>query len=173
MSRVARVLEELQAERGLRVEDLDGDETFMTILVEASKAALGTHIEEKLALLAGCVKSAALPENRDDFIAMRYLRYVEDLSPEHFLVLTYLADPLKWYEKHGIDRPVVTGPRRYALDNARIGLPGEVLDIVLSDLGERGLADVAGLGGIVSENAVYGSLATPRGRELMRFVQAF
>lgn len=65
----------------------------------------------------------------------------------------------------------MSAPRRQALNDAQIPLPAEVIDIVLSDLQARGLADTGMLGGMVSENSVYSELATARGRELMAFVQ--
>jgi len=159
--------------KGIDLEALSTDEGFITVVIEASKAALGTHIEGKLQLLANCVESAALPENNDDFIAMRFLQYVEELSPEHFVVLTYLADPYRWYERNGIERPAITGPRRAALDNAELPVEGDVLELVLADLDQRGLANVGGLSGIVTENAVYGTLSTQRGVQLLKFVQLF
>jgi hypothetical protein len=73
--RVGERLRRLE-EEGVHVDP--DDEGFITIVVEATKAALGTHIEEKLEPLANCIQSAALPEPRDDFMAMRLLLYVEE-----------------------------------------------------------------------------------------------
>lgn len=160
-------------QNGIDLEALGTDEGFVTIVIEATKAALVTHLEEKLVLLANCIESVALPEGRDDFLAMRFLQYVEELSPEHFIVLTYLADPYRWYEQHGITREPIMGPRRYAMDNAQLPVVGEVLELVLTDLDQRGLANVGGLGGIVSDNAVYATLSTERGIQLLKFVELF
>ncbi len=169
--RVAAKLRELE-DRGVDLSELADDEGFITLLIEASKAALGTHLEEKLDLLANCVASAALPSDRDDFMAMRLLQYVEELAPEHFVVLTYLADPRAWYDAKGIDRPTgVMGPRRNHLERANTGVTGDELTIVLEDLERLGLANSSGLSGMVSESAQLDALATERGRLLLTWVQ--
>ncbi|MGD9752150.1 MAG: hypothetical protein AB7W59_14255 [Acidimicrobiia bacterium] len=169
-----RVADRLRAleDRKVDLSGLADDEGFITVLIEASKAALGTHLEEKLDLLANCVESAALPSDRDDFLAMRLLAYVEELSPEHFVVLTYLASPGNWYDRRGLDRPTgVMGPRRNHLDRAGTGVEGEELTIVLEDLQRLGLANSSGLSGMVSESAQMDPLITERGRLLLDWVQ--
>ena len=169
--RVAEKLRDME-EREIDLSGPGSDEGFVTVVIQASKAALGTHLEQKLDLLASCVSSAALPGDRDDFIAMRLLQYVEELSPEHFVVLTYLADPGGWYDAKEIDRPKgVTGPRRNRLEQADVGVLGDELAIVLEDLERRGLANCAGLSGMVSDSAQMDGLATERGRLLLSWVQ--
>lgn len=169
-----RVADRLRAleDRQVDLSGLADDEGFITVLIEASKAALGTHLEEKLDLLANCVESAALPSDRDDFLAMRLLAYVEELSPEHFVVLTYLASPSNWYDRHGLGKPTgVMGPRRNHLECAGTGVDGEELAIVLEDLQRLGLANSSGLSGMVSESAQMDPLITERGRLLLDWVQ--
>lgn len=105
-------------------------------------------------------------------MAMRLLQYVEELTPEHFVVLTYLADPEGWYDMKGLDRPTgVMGPRRGHLDRANTGVGGDELEIVLEDLERLGLANSSGLSGMVSESAQLDALATERGRLLLAWVQ--
>lgn len=169
--RVAAKLRDLE-EREVDLSGLADDEGFITVLIEASKAALGTHLEEKLDLLANCVASAAVPADRDDFMAMRLLQFVEELGPEHLVVLAYLADPGGWYDAKGIDRPKgVMGPRRPHLERANTGVTGDELTIVLEDLQRLGLANSSGLSGMVSESAQLDALATERGRLLLAWVQ--
>ncbi|MGH9248161.1 MAG: hypothetical protein ACRD0W_01385 [Acidimicrobiales bacterium] len=164
------------ADRLRRLEEQDvhidaDDEGFITIVVEATKAALGTHIEEKLELLANCVESAALPEQRDDFMAMRLLLYVEELSPEHFVVLTYAADPEGWFDGKGLAKPTFTmGSSRHVLDAAQLDVQGDVLEIVLRDLADRGLADTL-RGGTMTAHGAWQPLTTDLGRLLLKFVQ--
>jgi hypothetical protein len=167
---VARKLQRLE-DRGVLIDDLAHDEGFITIVIEATKAALGTHIEEKLELLANCVESAALPEQRDDFMAMRLLLYVEELSPEHFVVLTYAADPEGWFDGKGLAKPTFTmGSPRHVLDAAQLDVQGAVLQIVLRDLADRGLADTL-RGGSMTAHGAWQPLTTDLGRLLLKFVQ--
>lgn len=70
------------------------DEAFQTILIAATKAALGTHLEKKLSLLAAAVQSSADAVGRgdDEFMAMRFLRWVDELEPIHFEILGAIRD---------------------------------------------------------------------------------
>ena len=54
-------------------EQILDDEVFQTIVLQATKAALGTHLEEKMRLLAAAVRSSAdiVGRGGDTFMAMR------------------------------------------------------------------------------------------------------
>lgn len=70
-------------EHNLDAETLAEDERFVTAVVHTTRIAVGTHIEEKLRLLAGCLTSVAL-DPPTDFLTDRFLRWVDELSIEHF-----------------------------------------------------------------------------------------
>jgi hypothetical protein len=79
---IDRSLDELLGHK-LDAEALCEDERFVTAVIHTTRIALGTHIEEKLQLLAGCLTSVAL-DPPSDFLTDRFLRWVEELSLEHF-----------------------------------------------------------------------------------------
>lgn len=70
-------------EHGLDPETLGQDERFVTAVIQTSRIAYGTHIEEKLKLLAGALTSVGL-KPPTDFLTDRFLRWVDELSIEHF-----------------------------------------------------------------------------------------
>jgi hypothetical protein len=59
-----------------------------------------------------------------------------------------------------------TAERVGRLDAADIGISGDVLDLVLRDLGDRGLGDVELLSWMVTVNPVWGEWASNFGRDL-------
>ncbi len=71
------------------------DETFQSIVLKATKAAFGTHLEEKLQLLAEAVGSSAdmVARDEDTFMAQRLLQWVDELEPVHFQVLGATVNP--------------------------------------------------------------------------------
>lgn len=168
---VATRLRALEAERGVSIEDLAGDEAFVSLLIEASKIALGTHLEEKLQLLGACIESCAIPEERDDFMAMRMLRWVDELSPEHFVVLSYLANPRGWFEKHGLEQPnLAAGSPWFLMQKAQLGIDEGVLEVVALDLRERGLGGES-LHVMMTDAGAWSPRSTGRGEMLLRFVK--
>lgn len=157
------VLDERLADLESQVLD---DEGFLTIVLQATKAALGTHLEEKLELLAGGVASAASWRSEDQFMAMRHLRHVEALDPEHFRLLHALNDHQLRVEA-GLSGPDLSG-----VDIQ--GLPVGVLGPCIRDLDEEGLAisaDPAARASIRAPGGTWTVTITPEGRELLRFVQ--
>lgn len=118
---------------------LRDDDLFVTAVVEATRIALGTHLEEKIELLRNSLLNLALDPERDDFMAMRLLRFVEELSPEHFVYLEWACDPDAYRLRVPPARPL-TPHVRYELFEEDLGLSAQVLRIVYSDLESRGLA---------------------------------
>lgn len=94
-------LRELQ-EHGLDPESLGEDERFVTAVIQTTRIAVGTHLEEKLRLLAACLTSVAL-DPPTDFLTDRFLRWVDELSPEHFEELA-LRDHREWDGNRQIER---------------------------------------------------------------------
>jgi hypothetical protein len=97
-----------------------------------------------------------MPDRPADLLTLRFLRFVDELDPEHFVVLRYLQDPGGWYERQGIARQAfMAGGRRTILDGAQLPVSGVTLDVVLADLGERRLANVGGLSGMVTGPSMW------------------
>ena len=143
-----------------------GEEGFLTIVLEASRAALGTHLEEKLELLAGGVASAASLRSEDQFMAMRHLRHVEALDPEHFRLLHALSEAQMRVEAN------LNGPDLSGVDIP--GLPVGILGPCIRDLDAQGLAvsaDPAARASIRAPGGTWTVTITPEGRELLGFVQ--
>jgi hypothetical protein len=161
--KVAEAIRELQR---LNV-PLDSPE-LISATVQATRIAQGTHLDE---MLKAAIIHSALPDRPADLLTMRFLRFVDELDPEHFVVLRYLRDPGGWYDAHGIERPQFGGdPRRAALDAAQVPVGGEAVTVVPADLGERRLANVDGLGGMVTASSMWVALASPLGCQLLDFV---
>ena len=145
----ADAVRELQS-RGVDVEELPNNDAWITTVIRASRVAAGTHLEEKLRLLRAAIVNAALPDAPADFLTMRFLGFIEDLSPEHFLLLEYGRDPVSWYERKGIARETVHGPRTYALERAELGLDSGWQGLVIKDLADETLVQGSMLSGMVT-----------------------
>ncbi len=168
---LADVVNEL-TKRGVNIEDLVDDEEFVTAMIQASRIALGTHIEQKLELLKNAVVNMALPERPPDFLAARYLSWVDELSPEHFVVLTYAADPEAWFAGKDQTFPdIYMGAPISIFRQAGVGVDGDVLDVVLRDLGDRALANTGSLGTTMTGQGARQAWATDLGRQLIDFVR--
>lgn len=171
-TQLAEVVEEVRS----RAEDFDLDqlaanERFVTAVIEASRVASMTHRHEKLGYLRNALIHMALGTDSDEFLAVQMLRFVDTLTPEHFLVLKYWSDPAGWFEANGIERPNTPwgGPGEI-MAQAQHQLQGASLDIVHRDLAYHGLAQTDSLGGLMTERGMWSSRSTDLGNALLKFV---
>jgi hypothetical protein len=173
LAKLGEVVVELR-KRQLDLADMVEDESFTTVAIQASRIALGTHLEEKLALLKACILNMAMPEAPDDFLALTFLRYVDELTPEHFLVLTYGRDPIMWFEQRGQKRNSYreASVRVPMMEADGLGASGLALDLILGDLSNRMLMQASAS---MTEHGdeVYRPLTTDLGNLLLDFVTVF
>ncbi|MDP1819269.1 MAG: hypothetical protein Q8K58_05170, partial [Acidimicrobiales bacterium] len=101
------------------------------------------------------------------------LRWVDELSPEHFVVLLYCSDPPGWFDRHELERRNIMGPRQAILEAAGLSVTGDARALVLKDLNDRRLIDGGMLGGMVSASSAYDPVIKDLGRELLAFVRCF
>jgi hypothetical protein len=62
---------------------------WLTAVHDATRIALGEHLEEKLDMLQAILINVAThaPERAADSLALRYLRWIDELEPEHIALL--------------------------------------------------------------------------------------
>ena len=168
--KLAEVVEEIKSKVD-DFEQLADNELFVTAVLEASRIAAMTHLDEKLDLLKNVLVRLAVDTDNDDFLALQMLRFVDALTPEHFLVLRYCSDPEGWFDARGIDRPnLYMGSPNSIMNDAQLPVVGASREIVLRDLSDYGLANTESLRTTMTETGMWGSLATDLGNALLAFV---
>lgn len=173
-----RKLHELMLELHSKVAGFDpvslaGDEAFVSAVADASRIAMGTHLEEKLELLKNCLAHMAVDDGRDDFLDLQLFHFVDDLAPEHFVVLQYLASPGAWFDSKGIERPRMSmGSPGHLINAADMPVVGVGLEIILRDLRDRGLANTDSMHTTMTASGAWQGLTTKLGDELLAFVSS-
>ena len=88
----------------------------------------------------------------DAFLALQMLKFVDALTPEHFLVLRYCSDPEGWFDTRGLERPnLCMGSPGSLMHSAQLPVDGPSGDIVLRDLSDYGLANTQSLNTMMTE----------------------
>jgi hypothetical protein len=145
---------------------------FVTVAMSASLMALRTHQEAKLEALKNAVINAASPMAPDEHTQMLFLRYIDELTPTHLRILTYLRDPRGWFEGNGIEQTeYMMGGRSQTLEKAlpELAGQGELYNLAVKDLQDRGML-IAGLSGTVTGPAMYDPLANPLGKRFLDYI---
>lgn len=120
-------------------------------------------------MLKAAILHAALPNRPADIMTMRFLRFVEELDPEHFVLLVFMRDPKGHFARNGIPEPnIYMGGLGSIYESAGIAIDN--LDLVRKDLTDRGLADGNSWNTVMTANGAWAPRTTDLGNQLLDFV---
>jgi hypothetical protein len=110
-----------------------------------------------------------VPDEVSDLWTLRYLRWVDELEPQHIAVLRFGLDPRGWLSEAGVDMPeYMSGPRSEVLKLASLPIPVEQMELILEDLRAFRLGDVGS--GTVTGRSMYDPWVTDRGRRFLEWL---
>jgi len=132
---IAQALRDLEKNQGIKLENLQGNERFTTIIVQATAVAMRNHQKEKLAALKNAVMNSALGSDLTEDLELIFVRFVEELTPTHLYLLKFLAD------NEGKLNALKSYPEIYQLFLSEIknSTTQDEFKMLVSDLATRGL----------------------------------
>ena len=92
MQEVSEVIEELLSSKGLTLDELRNNDAFVSVVIQATYVAIRNHREEKMRSLANCVLNAGNGANIENDLQLAFVRYVDELSPSHMVLLRTIRD---------------------------------------------------------------------------------
>ncbi len=174
MESVVEAISELKSRGKVDVSKLAENEKFIDAITTASTIALRNSNSEKLNALRNAVLNAALLPSIDDTKLQMFLSLVDTLTPRHLQLLSLVADPPAWFNRHNKKVPefhITSSVNNLVL----IAYPEyssqrEMLAQIAKDLTDRGLASLEGFHTMMSPNGAMESRATRLGREFISFI---
>lgn len=107
-------------EIGITLDDLAENEVFVSVVVNATQAAMRTHDEAQLQALRNAVINAACPDAPDDAVQLQFVSLVDQLSGWHLRLLAYLRDP---QAALGPDHALMAVPLRDIVPGVEAAIP--------------------------------------------------
>jgi hypothetical protein len=173
---IARDLEALE-ERvdGLSLEDLSGNELFVTTVMQATQIVVRNHHQEKKEAARGAVLNTAIGRTPDEDTHMILLDMIDSLPPFHLRILKFFEDPEAWGRAHNIQYPdmgMMGGSPSTALEFGIPELRGrrDFYDRVVKDLLIRGLLGTEQLHVMMTGHGAMAGRTTPLGTQLIRLI---
>jgi hypothetical protein len=171
---LAEAVSQLQeaADEPLTFEDLANNDVFTDAVVNASRAAQATHQEEKLRALKNGVLHSIGPDAPSSDEQARVVRLIEDFTPAHLRLLSFLADPGAAFDAAGIPRPsYFQGSPSQLLEDGMPEFRGQRdwYELLAADLGAASLLS-RGLGGLMTSSGLWQSSTSAMGMRFLRFV---
>ena len=167
------MLSELQT-KGIDLEGLKDNEQFIDTVLQATQVALRNHQETKRAALRSAIANSAIGGTPDDMLRQMFLRYIDEFSEEHLMILESFDDPPGWFTRH--DKPFpdsYMGSLSHILENAFPNLRNErtLYDQIWKDLYQRGLVNTDGLHTTMSAGGLRASRVSDMGGKFLAFIQ--
>ena len=165
-SSLAEALADLQQRvDGFRIENLVGNEAFVSVVLQATQCALRAHQHEKREALRNAVLNTALPSAPEDNLVFLFLSLVDAITPWHLQLLALFSTGEGLWT--GGDGPGCIG-------EAIPGLSGrpEIRDVVIRDLETRGLIYATGPDGNIDTSSQHPFRAgiTDLGSQFLKFI---
>lgn len=183
---LADALDELQQKlEGFRTEDLVQDEAFVSAMIRASRAAIGTHRQDKRRHLRNGLMNIAAGRAADEEWHDILMQLVEDLTPIHIRLLRYFDNPYQFvsreyaaqvnseFQAHGIARaPSPISEMEKSLPD--LGDNRSLYEPVLHDLHARRLLhsplEIYDDALLPDEHGPFQRRTTPLGSRLIAFI---
>jgi hypothetical protein len=164
MTQIGEKLRELEAQ-GLKLEELQQNEQFISAVMQASTAALRTHKQEKLAALRNAILHIATGQGPEETIQHLLLTFIDEFSEMHLRVLTFARAPKP---PGGIS----AGGLSHVLEDNIPALRGQrtLYDQLWKDLYLRGLINTESLHVMMTGNGLAQSRTSPLGETLLNFI---
>jgi hypothetical protein len=176
MEQLADVVQELCDQvAGLTLEDLADDDTFLDAVASTTRIAERNSSEEKRKMLCNAllnIGSGHAPSTDKQAI---YLRYIDDLTPSHMLLLDFMDDPVRYFEQRNLRWPssILSGGLMNVVSEAFPELASDkpFLNTLMKELSDISLIDNPGLNTMMTANGLTSQRSTAKGREFMSFLR--
>ena len=132
---IAAALRYLEDNQGVKLETLQNNELFITIVAQATSVAVRNHQREKLDALSNAIMSSALNPSMDDDLQLIFIRFIEELTPSHLHLI-------RFFVSHEDDLILLTSyPSIYQLVSNTFAnlISKDQFKMFLGDLNTRGL----------------------------------
>lgn len=171
LGKMAEAIEKLEENiEGLKAENLKDNDVFITIALQASQIALRNHQEEKLKALRNAVYNSVLPNSPKVDIQSMFLRWIDQFTPSHLKILSFLNDPRVWMQNNRIRHPgVIVEILTIIQLSVMPELKLEFIKQIIHDLQKEGLVKQ---GDVLSatDQGMFQSRTTEVGRIFLSFI---
>jgi hypothetical protein len=167
---VAEVLSYLVNTKGIRIEDLQSNEGFISAVANASQVAMRNHDAEKREALRNALINTVISDTIDESLQNQFLNYIDTLTVWHIRLLKAFFSPQP-KEQSGRYSTIPSSPADMleetypALLNRR-----DIYDPFWRDLHSRGLVNIDQLHVMMTPQGVYTKRTTAIGDQFIKFI---
>lgn len=164
MQAVGEKLQELESE-GLKLEDLQQNEQFVTAVMHATQAAMRTHVASKREALRNAILNVATGQAPEETVQHLLLEFVDTLTEMHLRIVNVFHAPSP---PPGISIGGLSNVLEHNIPDLRNRR--EIYDQLWKDLYVRGLVNTEQLHTTISGSGLAQRKTTALGEALLKFI---
>lgn len=121
------------------IDNLRENEAFITIIIQATQLALRNHQKEKIKVLKNAVINSALGVNISEDLQLRFLHFIDELTPSHIRVLDMIhSDSSRLQNIKGYEELYLLLSNKFST-----AISKDVFKLMFQDLSSRNLIRVS------------------------------
>ncbi len=164
MQSVGEKLQQLES-KGIKLEDLQMNEQFVSAVMHATQAALRTHVGNKREALRNAILNVATGQAPEEIVQHLLLSFIDDLTEMHLRILKLFQAPTP---PHGQSIGGLNSVLEHCIPELRNRR--DIYDQLWTDLYARGLVNTEGLHTTMTGAGLFSRRTTFLGDELLKFI---
>lgn len=173
MNDIAVKLKELVDKKVINFEELQGNEQFIDVILQATTFALKTSEKEKIKAFRNAILNTATGDSPDKTVSQIFLNQLDKFTVWHIKILNFIDNPREWFKKYNkIPPSYMTGSIYSVLEEAFPELKSQsaLVDIIWDDLKTAGFHKTGDLRTMMSGDGVLANRSTVFGSEFVAFI---
>lgn len=153
-------------ENGLKLEELQKNEQFVSAVMHATQAAMRTHVAAKREALRNAILNIAVGQSTDETVQHLLLSFIDDLTEMHLRILKTFHHPV-------VPPGLSMGGLSSVLEHCIPDLANrrDIYDQLWKDLYARGLVNTEGLHVTMSGSGLASRRTTGLGEALLKLIE--
>lgn len=173
MNEVAQKLKNLEERKEIDFEELQNNDQFIDVVLQATSYALKTSESEKIKAFQNAIINTATGDTPDKTISQIFLNQLDSFTVWHIKILKFIDDPRMWFQKAGkTPSSFISGNISSILLEAFPELKNnkDVLNIIWIDLRNAGFHTTGDLNTVMTDIGVLSSKTTNLGKKFIEFI---
>jgi len=173
MNEVSERLKELEEKRVIDFEELQNNEQFIDVVLQATSYALKTSEREKIKAFRNAILNTATGVSPDKTISQIFLNQLDRFTVWHIKILYFIDNPRRWFKNSDkIPQSYLSSSIASILEEAFPELINQdaLVDIIWSDLMTAGFHRTSGRTTMMSGEGALIDRTTELGKKFIAFI---
>lgn len=176
MNEVAQKLKDLEIKKEINFEELQNNDQFIDVVLQATTYALKTSENEKIKAFQNAIINTAVGDTPSGTISQIFLNQLDSFTVWHIKILKFIDDPRMWFQKANKTPPnYIAGSLSNVLFEAYPELKGQndMVGVIWNDLRNAGLHATGDLNSIMSGDGTLSGRTTSLGKKFLDYISNY